>query len=69
MKVYGKPLVYLDNAGVGTEAECGAGPHDARPTSPNTPTCIAACIISPMPRPRVMRGPRAGGEVPQRQAQ
>ena len=27
----------------------------SRPTRPNTPTCIAACIISPMPRPKATR--------------
>ena len=37
-----------------------------RPTRPNTPTCIAACIISPMPRPRLRGGARERARLPQR---
>ena len=43
---------------LGAEADCGARPHDARPTRANTPTCIAGCITSPMPRPKPMRAAR-----------
>jgi len=48
MQVYGKPLVYLDNAA----SAQNQGVLDSPPsglTPPNTPTCIAACITSPMP--------------------
>ncbi len=52
MQVYGKPLVYLDNAASAQKPQAvldrlNAGLHDA-----NTPMCIAACIISPTRRPR-----------------
>ncbi len=57
-EVYGKPLVYLDNARLGAEAAAGAG-RDARfRDAANTPMSIAACIISRPRRPNATR-PRA----------
>ena len=40
---------------LGAEAEGRARPAARRPTPPNTPTCIAACTISPTPRPKATR--------------
>ena len=55
MQVYGKPLVYLDNAASAQKPQVGARPHPGGLHLANTPTCIAACTISPMPRPRPTR--------------
>ena len=55
MQVYGKPLVYLDNAASAQKPQAVLDRLAARLHAPNTPTCIAACIISPMPRPRPTR--------------
>ena len=54
MQVYGKPLVYLDNAASAQKPKAVLD-RMTRPTRANTPTCIAACITSPMPRPKPMR--------------
>ncbi len=54
LQVYGKPLVYLDNA---ASAQKPQAVLDAcrRPIPSNTPMCIAACIISPTRRPKPTR--------------
>ena len=58
MKVYGKPLVYLDNAASAQKPNAVLDRMTELLTSPNTPTCIADCIISPMRRPKRMRARR-----------
>ena len=55
MQVYGKPLVYLDNAASAQKPQAVLDRHRSTPTPRNTPTCIAGCIISPTPRPRPTR--------------
>ncbi len=55
MQVYGKPLVYLDNAASAQKPQAGARPHPARPIPSNTPTCTAGCIIWPTRRPKLTR--------------
>ena len=55
MQVYGKPLVYLDNAASAQKPQAGARRACSRPIPSNTPTCIAACITSPTRRPRPTR--------------
>ena len=57
MQVHGKPLVYLDNAASAQKPKAVLE-RLYRPIRRNTPTCIAACIISPMRRPMPTR-PRA----------
>ena len=53
-KVYGKPLVYLDN---GASAQKPQAVLDAieHAYTRNTPTSIAGCTISPTPPPRISR--------------
>ena len=55
-KVYGRPLIYLDNA---ASAQKPQAVLDRIPTSTpmNTPMSIGDCIIWPMPRPRPMKAP------------
>ena len=55
MQVYGKPLVYLDNAASAQKPQAVLDRMQQGLYASNTPTCIAACIISPMPRPRPTR--------------
>ena len=55
MQVYGKPLVYLDNAASAQKPQAVLDRINKAYTELNTPTCTAACITSPTRRPRPMR--------------
>ena len=67
MQVYGKPLVYLDNAASAQKPQGGDRRAWPAPIPPNTPTCIAACTTSPTRRPRPTRArARSVRGVPQR---
>ena len=57
MQVYGKPLVYLDNAASAQKPKAVLDRLTQAYTSRILPTFIAGCIISPMPRPRPTRAP------------
>ena len=54
MQVYGKPLIYLDNADSAQKPRAVLDRLE-RPIRPNMPTCTAACTIWPMPRPKPTR--------------
>ena len=54
-EVYGKPLVYLDNAASAQKPRAVIDAHGACRWSTTTPTCIAACTTSPTRRRKPSR--------------
>ena len=54
-QVYGKPLVYLDNAASAQKPRAVIDAHGRTPWRRTTPTSIAACTIWPTPRPKPTR--------------